>query len=493
MSRYEPELRAPVLLVRNLSQSSVDIIGAVPLLPGQEREIFSSALPENRDDLVTRAIRELTPPSGQLYLDIQAGKVAVLDFRAWVTSVDNTQIRTTNDAFIGAVLTFNGTDLLWASPGAVSTIVQAPLVNDGTSISISKASALADGYISKDDYQYIFSSLRRRQRMWQYQDFSAGIGSSISLTAFQNGTGLTFDSSYILNDTAAIVLQSDLDAPPTSTTSFPARLLPGNRVKVSTHISDTIILNQAPAASTPCRVYFLISLPDGILPPYDYQEAPQFLKSSPSLLLDDSYLNQNQDETAYGTKTFENSIVLSDSFTYPTGAFDGYVLLSDPSGKGYWGPLPDTGTGGGDVWINETPPVDGYLWFRPSDSVLFSYDQSRSKWLSSEENVPFAGNALTISMFLRHHPYASSSKVPFDMHKDVTICGVNILCYGTDTYTFRLYRNGTQISETSASGAEYFNNSLDFDFNQSDKLSVAVVAGRMQFPSMRILYRARGA
>ena len=494
MARYVPELRAPILLVKNISQSQVDIIGAVPLFPGQEKEIFSSALPENRDDLITRSIRELTPPNGQLYLDIIAGKVEVLDFRIWVTSVDDTQIRAANAPFVGAVLTFNGTDLLWAAPGAVSTVVQAPLINDGMSISLPKATAITDGYISKDDYQYIFSSLRRRIRMWQYQDFTAPLGSSIDINAFQNGTGLVFDASYIINDTAAIVLQSDLDAPPTSTTSFPGRLLPGSRVQVSTHISDTVILNQAPAASLSCRVYFLISLPDGILPPYDYQEAPQFLKNAPSALLDDNYLNQNQDEVAYGVKTFENSVTLNDSFVYTTGATDGYVMYTDSLGKGYWGPLPATGgTGGGDVWIAESPPVDGYLWFVPSSSTLYSYDNSRTKWLSNEENASFYGNTITTNLFLRHHPYASSSKVPYEMHKDATVVGIHVTAGGSDNYTIRLYKNNIQIYQFSASGTEYLDQSLDIDFNQSDTLSMAVVSGKMILPGVRLLYKGRGA
>jgi len=349
LSSYQPEFHEPILIVKNISRDRVDVLGAVSLLPGETREIFSSAMPSNRDDLLTRAARELTPPNGQLYLSVMAGAVEVLDFRIWANSVDETQIRTSNSTFPGAVLAFDGTNLLWSSPGAAATPVQAPLVNDGMSVSIPRATALADGYLSKDDYQYIFASIRRKQRMWQYQDFAAPLGTSLEITAFQNGTGLTFDPSYVINDTAAIVLQSDLDSPPLSTTSFPVRLLPGSRVKVSTHISDTVILNQAPAAASACRVYFLISLPDGVLPPYDYQEAPQFLKSSPGGLLDENYLNQNQDETAYGVKTFAQAIQLDDSFVYPTGATDGYTMYSDATGKGYWGPAPVGGGGGGGV------------------------------------------------------------------------------------------------------------------------------------------------
>lgn len=346
MTKFIPAFQAPILEIKNISQQKVDIFGVVNIMPGEIKEIFSSILPENRDDYLSRAIRELSPPNGQLYLHSINRIIEILDFKNGGSNVDETQIRTVNSYFSGAVLSFNGTGLQWVAPGAANAPVLEPLVNNGSNIYIPKASALADGYLSKDDYSYIFQSLRKRKKIWQYQDFSAPVGSAIELTAFQNGTGLTFDSSYIINDTAAIVQQADLNAPPTTTISFPGRYFPGNRVQVTSHIYETIILNAAPAADMPCRIYFMISLPDGVLQPYDYQEAPAFLKNAPSSNLDNSYLNSNEDEDVYGEKTYKSLINLEGSFKFEQGAVDGYVMYADSNGIGYWGPPPE-GTGGG--------------------------------------------------------------------------------------------------------------------------------------------------
>lgn len=121
LAAYRPEFNVPILLIKNTSHLRVDVLGAISIEPGDTKEIFSSISPDRRNDILARAIQDITPPSGQLYLNAIAGRIEILDFRAWNTSVDYQQIRAVNTAFANAQLVFNGTDLVWTSAGTTST------------------------------------------------------------------------------------------------------------------------------------------------------------------------------------------------------------------------------------------------------------------------------------------------------------------------------------------------------------------------------------
>lgn len=493
MSNFIPPTNEPVLLVRNISTQDINILGKMTLRPGEEGELFSRVQPDVRHDLIIRAARDLMPPLGQMYLDWKVNnRIEILDFRVWAYSVDESLIRATNEPFLGAVLGFHSGGLKWVSSTGLD--ISAPLVIQDGALTIPKATGSQDGFLSKEDYQYIFSSIRRKQKIWQYQDFPTGIGSSIELSDFQNGTGLLFDASYIVNDTAEIVLASDFNSVPTTTVSFPGRLLPGNRIAVTSHIGDTVILNQSPANTLACRVYFLIALPDGVNKPYDYQEAPQFLKNSPSSRLDEAYVNANQDEVIYGAKDYQDSVSIAD-LTLPSGASDGYILTSDAVGNAYWSPNQGgSGSGGtGDgVPSGETPPVSGNLWYRPSANTLYTYDSIRDKWLTGENFVDFTGGASVINTFLSYHPRVSSAKVPFKTTKSITITYYDILVAETADFEIAFQKNNVTILTAAVDGTRLINNSIDIDMDLGDTFSVFVVSGEISYPIVRLGYRFRG-
>lgn len=356
----------PTLVVENISQKAVRLLGLTTILPGEKIDLFDQVEQTTiYEDLILKALEK---PWGDLYNEVVVKRTLVIhslalsSFYYGVVTPDN--IVSDNSYFPGAVASVVDSDTFsWISPAIASA--QHPLEISAGVISIPKASAVSDGYLSKEDWLTFAGNTKPAIKIWQYQDFSAPVSTSISLSNFQNGTGLAFNASYIISDTAEITIASDSSIPPTTTLAFPARYLPSSRVTVSSHIGTTVILSGAPDASLSCRIYFLIELPAGVPLPSGYQEDPEFINDSNLEYLDDNYVNQNQDETIYGVKTFASDTIFSGnvgvnvlspsanidvsgliqttSLRIPTGASDGYIFTSDATGLGSWEPLPAAG------------------------------------------------------------------------------------------------------------------------------------------------------
>ena len=96
---------------------------------------------------------------------------------------------------------------------------------------------------------------------WGYQDFSTPGGTSLVLTANENGSNVTFDANKVVSDTAVIVRSSDTDS---LAYSGSIRLF-STKVKVSSHSNANITLNAIPHSSWgDVRVYYLYQY--GVLP-----------------------------------------------------------------------------------------------------------------------------------------------------------------------------------------------------------------------------------
>lgn len=490
---FVPPTRVPKLLIRNISDYNVLIMDWMVLGPGETKDAFAEIEPGNTHDLVARAIKELTPPTGDLYIHWKVTKrIEILDFRLWSHSVDASLVRASNDYFEGAVLGYEGGNLKWMNGGGFG-VVNEPLQVVDSTLSIPKASAIQDGYISKEDYQYIFSSIRRKVRIWQYQDFAAPLTSTaITLSAFQNGTGLSFDESYVVNDSAHIVKIADLDSPPTSTDSAPARWLPSSRVKVTSHIGDQVIVNQLPANTQGVRVYYQISLPDGVNPPVDYQQAPKFLGGGPSDLMDEYYQNQNQDEQVFGDKTFTNSVTFNTPITYTSGVMDGYVLTSDSMGVLTLQP-PSATVVVGQVAPPANPAEDGYIWVNLADGQIFSYDAGRNKWLGDTSDcVAYGGRNAFSNQYLHFSFFAASSMAPYRAKGNQTIIGISLASNANIDVQYILYVNGAPqyivfISATS----NFVDMTLNIDVVGGDEISLFCNGTSLEFPEARVYMRNR--
>lgn len=127
-----------------------------------------------------------------------------------------------------------------------------------------------------------------RARFWFYQDFPAGSGPNLVISANENGTGGDpFDPANIV-DTSAVVTDQDGNPIYADPAADPADL-----VKVDTQVNTAVLLNVAPDPSFgPVRVWYLyaVSSPGA---PLDLEIAPRFVREVRSEYLDNRYLNNS--------------------------------------------------------------------------------------------------------------------------------------------------------------------------------------------------------
>lgn len=349
----------PRLIITNISNKTVTLLGIYSLLPSETVDLFKAI--EGLDQGIV--LSALTNPTGDIYIEAEIKGSIKIDSISLSYSdnslINYNNLNTINTPANGNVLSFQAPgEFKWIN-SATQVSVAHPLITTGDVISIPPASASQDGYLAKEDFASFVAGSKRTQRIWQYQDFSAPLSSSLTLTTFSNGTGLSFDSSYIISDSATIVLTSDNSKPPSTTISIPGRWLPANRVEVSSQIGTTVVLNNTPHSSLNCRVWYLASIPSYIPLPNDYIEAPQFVARGSLNTLDDIYVNDEGNETIYGIKTFNSQSVFNSSIKIPSGALDGYVLTSDSSGSASWQEAP--GASGSGITITQHENTDSLV------------------------------------------------------------------------------------------------------------------------------------
>lgn len=325
----------PKLIIRNISNKDVRILDKCTIGPRDQFDVFDITEPTELFDFTV--FKALERPWGDLYIEIfvkrtiEIVEIDLLSF--YYSKISSSNLVASNTASNGQVLSIENSIFKWINLIDYTITADAPLSISSNNITISQADAYTDGFLSKEDYATFAAAaaLKRPLKIWQYQDFTAPVSTSLTLSAFQNGSGLNFNEDYIVADTAVIVLTTDNSKVPTTTTSIPGRWLPTNRVQVSSHIGDTIILDQTPAISLACRIWFLCSVPADIALPTNYIEAPKFITDASLFTLDDIYVNQEGAETIYGIKTFNNDIITNEDIgvrrtptTYPLEV-DGYI------------------------------------------------------------------------------------------------------------------------------------------------------------------------
>jgi hypothetical protein len=123
-------------------------------------------------------------------------------------------------------------------------------------------------------------------RVWLYQDFAAGSGPSLTITANSNGSGITFSAANIVNS-SAVVTKTSGNPIYNSVTEIPANL-----VSVSTHAAAAVTLDGTPAVGEGViRIWYLYTF-QSTDSPTALEVAPQFVKEAYTVYLDSQYLNQ---------------------------------------------------------------------------------------------------------------------------------------------------------------------------------------------------------
>lgn len=220
----------PCLIVQNITTNkSVTVLDLISIDPGETVDLFKVVerykIPEDQ------ILYGLSIPFGDLYNEVAVKntlRIIKLDLAGFHYSlVEPSNVVATNAVSDGSIPVADGDGFKWVG-------VAPPLEIQDDTLSLPAASSSADGYLTKDDWvRFNAAAISGNLVIWQYQDYTAPITStSLTISDFQNGTGLSFDSSLIVNNSASIVLVSNTEQPPTTTTSFPGRLLPGNRVEV---------------------------------------------------------------------------------------------------------------------------------------------------------------------------------------------------------------------------------------------------------------------
>ncbi len=367
------------------------MLGVVTIQPGERFDFFDKVDSDSSYD--NSILKGLERPWGDLYVEVVLKRTLVihrLELSCFNYSLVTPDNLVADNTYTEGDIPVVGADGQWVwSSGGATVDVAAPLeLNDGV-ISIPIASATSDGYLSRADWVRFSNSTKPNIKIWQYQDYGSPVGNILSISDFQNGEG-DFVADYIIDGTAQIVLSNDTSSPPTTVVSLPGRLLPSNRVVVTSHIGTTVVLSGTPHTSLSCRLFYLVDLPGSVGFPIGYQEDPQFLNESGIQFNDENYVNQNSDETIYGEKTFENVTVFNSSvgvgvavptaevdvdgtvratgLELPTGAVDGYFLRSDSVGAGEWAPV---------IWVSSSPPAvtDGsVLWYNSTIGGYYQYD-----------------------------------------------------------------------------------------------------------------------
>lgn len=122
-------------------------------------------------------------------------------------------------------------------------------------------------------------------RYWLYQDFAAGSGPNITITGNDNGTGLSFDSARIV-DNSAVVTKTDGNPIFTNVAELPSQL-----VAVSSHTGTAVVLDSTPAVGEgQVRIWYLYTM-TGADVPADAEIAPKFVTEARSVFLDGRYLD----------------------------------------------------------------------------------------------------------------------------------------------------------------------------------------------------------
>jgi len=128
----------PVLIIRNISKSDVNILG-VKIRPGQQKDIYQELEYDENGSLTTTVLKELETPNGKIY---RLWKV--LDVIRIIECVNPTHfgsglvpesITASNDFFEGAFLGYEGGEFKWLSGGGgggVSAVTaSSPLASSG--------------------------------------------------------------------------------------------------------------------------------------------------------------------------------------------------------------------------------------------------------------------------------------------------------------------------------------------------------------------------
>lgn len=149
---------------------------------------------------------------------------------------------------------------------------------------------------------------------WAYQDFSAINTTTFALTAQENGTNTTFDTTRIVSNSAVIVRK---DNPDSLAYTGLTRLF-STKVYVDSNTTDAVTVNALPNATWgDLRVYYLYQFPGAY--PRSYELAPEYIRNTRLTELDNLFVTEEELDVSFNyTNTGSYSTRFSETVTAST-------------------------------------------------------------------------------------------------------------------------------------------------------------------------------
>lgn len=500
------KFETPVLLVKNNTNKAINVLEKTVILPGKTVDIFKL----NPGLSESQVIDALRSPNGELYKEVvERGNLVILDlklltFTGNTLSLDNFP----SSGSKGQVVTLDKDgNLVWEFANTANTLdVRSPLVKNSHVLSLPKADSQTSGYLSREDWA-IFRGQSKSVRIWQVQEFEPSATHTINLNAFESNLGIPFNESYIINNSAVI---SNIH----NKHIFKNRGLFGlgasDPVKILRHQGSVIILDHPP--SEKFKIYFLITLPEGLDVPNEYADPPKSIRDQRIELI--NYLNNDMvsSKLINGNKTFVNQVLIkqglgincddpqsaldvrgaikTEGFNLAFNSNNGYVLTSNAMGDGSWQPNPS---------VNAYPPVapyDGQLWINSTDYTLFVFDGNRKKWLAVESFVINGGvnsaEAEREYFSLTDNIYSENNA--FVLPYDATLTGITYSSPSLGNCFVEVHLNNSLVESAflaiNSSNKGYVNN-LNVDFKEGDKIQLFLNGQNIKWPLVKVLFRKR--
>jgi len=267
--------------------------------------------------------------------------------------------------------------------------------------------------------------------------------------------------------------------------------LPSNRVTVSSHIGTTVTFNNIVEPGQNVRVYYTIRLPAEISLPVDYKEDPKFLNTSSSNILDENYVNQNQDENIYGIKTFKDNVIIDANLQYIPESTDGYYLSSDSLGNASWNPSPITSI------TPPSSPFNGQSWIDLKTNELYVYDGVRLKWLSNRTITYIAGRNKNKSsdIYLYSSNGITTKIAPFILPFDATLIAISASSSKFQTWALEVHTNNSSVPGANllmVLNKAASDSTINVDFFKNDGIQVYMNGKLISHPQVSLIFARRG-
>jgi len=188
--------------------------------------------------------------------------------------------------------------------------------------------------------------------------------------------------------------------------------------------------------------------------------------------------------TVSGTTDFNNlSAKIFSANTLYSGSTDVGDLISDATS----------------VIFSTTAPLTNKLWYHINDSILYGYDSTRAKWLTTGEpgNIGASrNNANVTNQFLRHFNGTPYNQVPVPMNQNSTITQITLRGKLAQTWQ-AIIATGTSASDiigfVDSGGANYSSDdTIDIDIAQGVGLYLYCSGTSIDYPRIDVYYKRRG-